>query len=107
MNRKFFSALMIVFGGGFALAFAVIVVPPLMASGDIFGAFRAGFVNPYSTGYSLDAIFCALILAAWILYERATTDVRHGWVAIPLCVAPGVATAFAVYLLLRLRSNPH
>lgn len=107
MNRSIFTTLMFVFGGGFALAFIAIVVPPLIQSGDIIGAFAAGFVNPYSTGYSLDAIFCAFILITWILYDRTTSDVRHGWVAIPLCLVPGVATAFAVYLLLRLRSNPH
>lgn len=106
MNRKIFTALMVVFGCGFALAFSAIVIPPLMESGDIIGAFAAGFVNPYSTGYSLDAIFCAFILSAWVLYERTTTNVRHGWIAIPLCFVPGVATAFAIYLLLRLRSNP-
>lgn len=107
MNRSVFTILMYVFGGGFALAFLMIVIPPLLESGDIIGAFAAGFVNPYSTGYSLDAIFCGFILTAWILYERTTANVRHGWIAIPLCVVPGIATAFAVYLLLRLRSNPH
>jgi len=106
MTTKIFSIVTAIFGALFALAFSIIVVPPLIESGDIFGAFAAGFVNAYSTGYALDAIFCALILNAWIIYEMRTRPVRFGWIAIPLCIVPGVATAFAVYLLLRLRSNP-
>ena len=104
MNDRLFTLLVISLGVIFALAFAYIVVPPLMMSGDPLGALAAGFVNPYSTGYSLDAIFCGLILIVWVLYERSAYGVRRGWIAIPLCLIPGVATAFAVYLLIRLNS---
>ena len=86
-------------GAGFAIAFIIIVIPPLIASGDIIGAFAAGFVNPYSSGYSLDTIFCAFILIAWALHER----LPGGWLVIVLCFVPGVATAFAYYLILRAR----
>lgn len=106
MTSKTFSIVTASLGALFALAFSVTVVPPLIKSGDIFDAFAAGFVNAYSTGYALDAKFWAFILSAWILSEMQTRHVRHGWIAIPLCVVPGVATAFAVNLLLRLRSNP-
>ncbi|MEM9571701.1 MAG: DUF2834 domain-containing protein [Pseudomonadota bacterium] len=103
MTQSIFERLVLTLGVLFALAFAIIVVPPLWASGDIFGAFAAGFVNPYASGYSLDVIICALILFVWIAYERQSRGIRHGWIAVPLCLVPGVATGFAVYLILRSR----
>ena len=103
MTQKLYLSLVAAFGAAFAIAFAVIVIPPLLASGDVAGAFAAGFVNPYATGYSLDAIFCGLILISWVLCERGAMNIRHGWIVIPLCVLPGVATAFAVYLIVRSR----
>jgi hypothetical protein len=27
----------------------------------------------------------------WVLYERSALGIRHGWVAIPLSIIPGVA----------------
>lgn len=63
MSTSTFRALLILLAAGFAAAFAVIVVPPLIESGDIVGAFAAGFVNPYSSGYLLDTILCAAVLA--------------------------------------------
>lgn len=103
MTRTAFEATVGLLGAAFAAAFSVIVIPPLIESGDIIGAFAAGFVNPYASGYSLDAIICGLILIAWVLYERSALGIRHGWVAIPLSFAPGVATAFAAYLVIRSR----
>lgn len=88
-------------GLAFAVAFCVVVAPPLFRSGDVVGAFAAGFVNPYASGYSLDAIICGLILLVWIAHERAALGVRHGWLVVPLAIAPGVATAFAAYLIIR------
>ena len=105
MSKHVYEILVILLGAAFAVAFAVIVVPPLLESGDVVGAFAAGFVNPYSSGYSLDAILCAFILIVWVLYERTALGIKHGWVAIPLCFAPGVATGFAYYLILRSRSS--
>jgi hypothetical protein len=104
MGRTLYWALITLFGTGFAAAFAVIVVPPLLENPDIPGAFAAGFVNPYAAGYSLDAIFSWLILSTWIIYERITLKVRYGWAAIVLGLAPGVATGFALYLFLRQRT---
>ena len=103
MSTSVFERLVLTLGILFALAFMVIVVPPLVQSGDVIGAFAAGFVNPYSSGYSLDVILCALILFVWILYERKSRGIKHGWIAIPLSFVPGVATGFAVYLVLRSR----
>lgn len=105
MSKKLFEALVIAFGALFAAAFVIIVVPPLLESGDVIGAFAAGFVNPYASGYSMDAISCAFILIVWVLYERSALGIRHGWIAIPLCFVPGVATAFAYYLIVRTRSR--
>ena len=104
MSKSLFETLTILLGLAFTLAFFVIVVPALLVDGDIVGAFAAGFVNPYSSGYSLDVIITGLILIVWILYERQSLGVRYGWVCIVLCAAPGVATAFALYLVLRSRT---
>lgn len=103
MSKTVFEALIIALGVAFTIAFCIIVVPPLLQSGDVIGAFAAGFVNPYSSGYSTDVIICALILIVWIIYERSALGIKHGWIAIPMAFVPGVATAFAFYLVLRTR----
>jgi hypothetical protein len=103
MSKRVFEILVVGFGIAFAMAFFVIVVPALLETGDIVGAFAAGFVNPFSSGYSLDAILCGSILSVWVLYERRALGIKYGWIAIPLAFAPGVATAFAFYLMLRTR----
>ncbi|WP_262694376.1 DUF2834 domain-containing protein [Kordiimonas aquimaris] len=103
MNKRTFESLVILLGAAFTIAFSIIVMPPLIESGDIIGAFAAGFVNPYASGYSLDTIITGLILITWIIYERSTHHVRGGWVAIILCFVPGIAVAFAYYLILRAR----
>lgn len=104
MSKKLFEALTVIFGLAFTLAFFVIVVPALLVDGDVVGGFAAGFVNPYASGYSLDVIITGLILVSWILFERKTQGVKHGWICIPLCLVPGVATSFALYLILRTRT---
>ncbi|MHA7833706.1 MAG: DUF2834 domain-containing protein [Algiphilus sp.] len=101
MSEKAFTAAMIAAAALFTAVFAVVVVPPLLAEPDIVGAFAAGFVNPYASGYSSDVIVCWLILAAWVLFEARTQGVRHGWVCLLLGIVPGVAVGFALYLLLR------
>lgn len=105
MRSNLFQVLVLGLGAAFAAAFGVIVVPPLLESRDVAGAFAAGFVNPYASGYSLDTIICGLILYVWVFYERVNHKVRHGWVVVPLSLLPGVATAFAVYLFLRSRQG--
>ena len=93
------------FGGAFAIAFAALVLPAVLETGDVIGAFAAGFANPFASGYALDVICCALILATWVICERRQHGIRHGWIAIVLSFAPGVATAFAFYLVLRSRQG--
>ncbi|MEO9462025.1 MAG: DUF2834 domain-containing protein [Marinomonas sp.] len=103
MSKSTFEYSVLALGALFAVCFFTIVVPPLLASGDVIGAFAAGFVNPYSAGYSIDVIVCAFILIVWAFYERKNLGIRHGWVVIPLSFMPGVAVAFAVYLVIRSR----
>jgi len=103
MNEKQFRATLILLALGFAAYFSAVVVPPLVADPDILGAFAAGFVNPYSSGYSTDVIVCWLILAAWVAFEAKSRSVKHGWVCLALGVIPGVAVGLAAYLLVRSR----
>jgi hypothetical protein len=105
MSDKIFRYTLGVLGLSFAGAFSLIVLPPLLQNPDVLGAFAAGFVNPYSSGYALDAIFCWFVLAAWVIYEAKTAGIRYGWAALLLGIAPGVATGFAAYLLLRLHQQ--
>lgn len=103
MKTKTFQFLIAVLAAGFVMAFTLLVVPALLESGDIWGAAMAGFVNPYASGYAIDAIMCWAILAVWVIYEARTHGIKHGWIALVLGVAPGVATGFGFYLLMRLR----
>ena len=95
MSEGIFKWLVGAVGIGFAVFPRVVVVPPLVESGDILGALAAGFVNPYASGYSADAISCWLILAVWVLFEARTLSIRHGWVCLLLGLMPGVAAGFA------------
>jgi hypothetical protein len=103
VNEQAFKAVIIAAAAVFTALFAWWCIPPLIADPDIIAALAAGFVNPYSSGYSADVLACWVILSAWILYERRTLGVRHGLWFIALGMAPGVAVGFAGYLLLRMR----
>ena len=80
--------------------FVITIIPPLLESQDVIGAFAAGFINPYAAGYSTDVILCWCVLAVWVVHERAQ-GVRHGWVCLLLGVVPGVVVGIALYLVLR------
>lgn len=103
MTENLFKAAIITAAAVFLLIFCVVVIPPLVAEPDVMGAFAAGFVNPYASGYSSDVLACWVILAAWITYEAKTLGIRHGWICALLGIIPGVAVGFALYLLLRIR----
>ena len=103
MSEAVFKAALIAAALFFTVFFALVVVPPLVEDPDIIGAFAAGFVNPYSSGYSTDVLVSWFILAVWVVYEARAYSVRHGWVCLLLGVVPGVAVGFALYLLLRQR----
>ena len=103
MTERQFHIVIVSVAVGFTLLFSVVVVPPLIDNPDILGAFGAGFVNPYSSGYSADVIACWLILAAWVAFEARSKGVKHGWLCLVVGVLPGVAVGFAAYLLVRSR----
>ena len=103
MSETLFKTIIIAAAAAFLLIFAMVVLPPLLAEPDIVGAFAAGFVNPYASGYSADVLACWVILAAWIAYEARVLNIRHGWICALLGIIPGVAVGFTLYLLLRMR----
>ncbi len=103
MSTSFFKATIILAASIFLGVFCVVVLPPVLVSGDLIGAFAAGFVNPYASGYSTDVLACWVILVAWIVYEAKALGIRHGWICAVLGIIPGVAVGFALYLLLRMR----
>lgn len=102
MTRPVYRALLGLLALVFAGAFCVIVLPAYLAERPgLYAAFAAGFVNPYAAGYALDAILCWCVLAVWVWHDARDHAIRHGWIALLLGIVPGVATGFAVYLLLR------
>jgi Terpene cyclase DEP1 len=103
MNEQLFKATIILAATVFIAIFCWLVIPPLIANPDIVGAFAAGFVNPYSSGYSADVLASWVILTAWIMFEARAHGLRHGWTCAVLGLFPGVAVGFAAYLLLRMR----
>ena len=72
----------------FTIIFCLLVVPALISDFDIMGAFAAGFVNPYSSGYSADVILCWVALVIWVTYEAKVYSVRHGWICLVLGLVP-------------------
>ena len=100
MNDKIFKLALVFVAIGFSLVFCIVVVPPLIENPDIFGAFAAGFVNPYAAGYSSDVLFCWAALAILVAYEAKVLSVKHGWVCLVLGIVPGVA-GLALYFLIR------
>jgi len=84
----------------FTVIFGIVIIPPLIENPDIIGAFAAGFVNPYASGYSADVFSCWAILLLWVIYE--SPKIKYGWICLLLGIVPGVAVGFALYLLLRM-----
>ncbi len=101
MTEKQFRVSILAVALAFTALFCVVVVPPLIDNPDVLGAFGAGFVNPYASGYSADVIACWLILAIWVAFEAKSRSVKHGWLCLVLGIVPGVAVGLAAYLLLR------
>ena len=103
MTESQFKVCVVALAAAFTAIFSVLVIPPLIQDPDVLGAFAAGFVNPYSSGYSSDVIVCWFILAAWVAFEAREKQVRHGWICLVVGLVPGVAVGFAAYLLLRMQ----
>lgn len=106
MKTTYLSFLGII-GIGFAGFFFITLGPLLVENQDVIAAFKAGYVNPYSSGFATDAIACWLVLAAWVVYEKYEKGMKHGWIALLIGLVPGVATAFALYLVMRMRQLDH
>ncbi|MEO1228619.1 MAG: DUF2834 domain-containing protein [Myxococcota bacterium] len=105
MNERTFLIVVAAVGLAFTVFFAAVVIPPLIQHPDVLGAFAAGFVNPYASGYSADVFACWFILLAWVIYEARAKGVRRGWVCLLLGLAPGVAVGYAAYFWLRARQG--
>ena len=103
MSEKNFRICLTLVGAAFALFFFATITPPLIENPDVFGAIIAGFVNPYAAGYATDTIVCWFVLMIWIVYEARTYNMKYGWVCLLVGVIPGVASGFALYLILRLK----
>jgi len=101
MSENQFRAAIVIIAAGFTVLFCWLVVPALLQDGNLLGAFAAGFVNPYASGYSADAVACWLVLAAWVAFEARSKQVKHGWICLLVGVVPGVVVGFACYLLVR------
>ncbi len=99
MQEKTFKISLLFIALIFTIIFCVVVIPPLLENPDIIGAFAAGFVNPYASGYSADVFCCWAILFVWVIYELP--KVKYGWICLVLGIVPGVAVGFALYLILR------
>ena len=107
MSEKIFKSLVLGFALLFTIAFFVLMTPSFLQNPDIIGAFAAGFVNPYASGYALDTIVCGLILFTWIIYEANTLGIKYGWICILLSFIPGVAVGFGLYLFIRHNQLKH
>ena len=92
----------IAIAAAFSALFFVRVVPALWPVVDLPKvALLDGLVNPTALGYTADTLATGLVLIAWILYERVALGVRRGWIAILLCLVPGVVAGLTAYLLIR------
>ncbi len=101
MSERSFRMAIVAVALAFAVFFGLVVVPPLIDDPDVLGAFGAGFVNPFASGYSADVIACWIILALWVVFEARARSVKHGWWCLVLGLVPGVAVGLAAYLLVR------
>lgn len=99
MSEKTFKISMALIAATFSLLFSAIVIPPFIENPEVIGAFAAGFVNPYASGYSADVFSCWAILLVWVIYEAP--KVKHGWICLLIGIVPGVAVGLAIYLIMR------
>lgn len=99
MSKNIFKIGVLGIAAIFTLLFCILVIPPLIENPDVIGAFQAGFVNPYASGYSIDVFCCWAILLLWVIYE--SPHVKHGWICLVIGIVPGVAVGFGVYLFMR------
>lgn len=101
MTKKVFQVSVLLIALAFTTIFCALVIPPFIKNPDLFGAFAAGFVNPFASGYSTDVVCCWVVLFIWVIYE--SPKIKHGWICLLLGLIPGVAVGFAGYLFIRSR----
>jgi len=101
MNEQNFKRAILASAAVFLAVFLFYTLPAAIEQADLIQSFALGFVNPLATGYSVDVIACGFIFFFWVLFEAKQYGVRYGWICIPLSFIPGVAVAFALYLLIR------
>ncbi len=70
MIEPLFKATIIAAAAAFTALFVYWCIPPMIENPDLIGAFAAGFVNPYSSGYAADTLACWAILTAWMRMRR-------------------------------------
>ena len=70
MTEPFFKAIIIAAATVFMALFVYWCIPPMIENPNLIGAFAAGFVNPYASGYAADTLACWAILPAWIAHLR-------------------------------------
>ena len=103
--KTVYTSFLGIIGIGFSAFFFISMGPSFIADPNLVAAVKSGFVNPYSSGFAIDAIACWLVLAAWVIYEKFAKGIKHGWIALLIGIIPGVATAFALYLLMRMKQS--
>lgn len=103
MKKNIFIISLILIALVFTVLFCILIIPPFLKNPDLLAAFGGGFVNPFSSGYSIDVLCCWVILLVWVIYE--SPKVKHGWICLFIGLIPGVAVGLAVYLILRTRNE--
>jgi len=100
-DTRFHWTLLLI-AAAFTVAVAVVVAPPLVEDDlGVVQAFRDAFANPYASGFAIDTLFTFAVLCVWVVYEAQRRGVRRGWIALVVCLVPGVAAGLATYLLIR------
>lgn len=101
-HARVLAAIIVGIAAAFSAFFFGGVLPALVPVVDLAKVVLLdGLVNPTAMGYTADTIATALVLMAWIAYERVARGVRRGWIAAVLCFVPGVAVGLTAYLLIR------
>ena len=103
MNQNVFKFSLGIIAIVFTIYFGLTVIPAFFETTDFLAAVKGGFVNPFASAYSMDAIMSWIVLAIWVLYESNT--VKYGWLALLLGIFPGVVVGFAFYLVWRMKYN--
>ena len=103
MTQKLSELILLAIAIAFTIFFALIVMPHVVENPNILEFFTLGFVNPISSGYSMDTILCWVVLLVLVIYDAANYRIKNGWLCVLLGAVPGVAVGFALYLITRNR----